>query len=129
MLHERYGSRNVLLTNAYELPDLSHVDEIEIGLKAITDSVHRNYTGVSSVPVLNNIKKLHRAGKKIFFAQNRYNSFGFYSGSPSLSKDYTPPSHRPDRYQRPEPKKQVKKDKHEAVEGTEGGKVRRPGDD
>ena len=66
MLHKRYGSRNTLLTNAYELPDLSHVDQVEIGLKAITDSLHLHYTGVSNDQILKNIKSLYRSGIKIF---------------------------------------------------------------
>jgi pyruvate-formate lyase-activating enzyme len=66
MLHKRYGSRNTLLTNGYELPDLSHVDQVEIGLKAITNSLHCHYTGVSNNRVLKNIESLYKSGIKIF---------------------------------------------------------------
>jgi pyruvate-formate lyase-activating enzyme len=66
MLHKRYGSRNTLLTNGYELPDLSHVDQVEIGLKAITNSLHYHYTGVSNNQILKNIESLYKSGKKIF---------------------------------------------------------------
>jgi pyruvate-formate lyase-activating enzyme len=66
ILHERYDSCNTLLTNAYELTDLSHVDQVEIGLKAITDSLHQHYTGASNARILRNIVNLHKSGTKMF---------------------------------------------------------------
>lgn len=66
ILHRRYNSKNVLLTNAYELPDLSHIDKVEVGLKAITNSLHRHYTGVSNNQILENIISLHSSGVKFF---------------------------------------------------------------
>ena len=66
MLHERYHSFNVLLSNGYQLPDLSHTNKVEIGLKAITESMHKDYTGISNTQVLANIRKLHRDGTKFF---------------------------------------------------------------
>ena len=70
-LHERYHCRNVLLSNGYALPDLSHTDRIEIGLKAVTDSLHREYTGVSNAPILANIRCIQRE-KLPFFVESCY---------------------------------------------------------
>ncbi len=39
---------------------------MEVGLKAITDSLHRHYTGVSNTQILKNIAGLHKSGKKTF---------------------------------------------------------------
>ena len=63
--HEYFSSYNTLLTNALELPDLEHTDKIEVGLKAITDSLHRHYTGVSNAPILKNLRKIYDTGKKL----------------------------------------------------------------
>jgi len=64
-LHKEFGSYNTLLTNCLTLPDLSHTDKVEIGIKAVTDSIHHYYTGVSNVPILDNIVKIYDAGKKL----------------------------------------------------------------
>ena len=61
-LHQRYGSYNVLLSNCYELPNLDHTDKVVLGLKAVTDKLHREYTGVSSEPILRNFEKLRQSG-------------------------------------------------------------------
>jgi pyruvate formate lyase activating enzyme len=61
-LHQRYGSYNVLLSNCYKLPDLKHTDKVVLGLKAVTDKLHREYTGVSSEPILKNFIKLRQSG-------------------------------------------------------------------
>lgn len=65
-LHRRFGCTNTLLTNGYKLPDLTHTDMIEFGIKAIGDKVHRDYTGYSNKPILKNIVDTYNAGKKIF---------------------------------------------------------------
>jgi pyruvate-formate lyase-activating enzyme len=66
ILHQRYNSCNTLLTNAYQLKDLSHIDQVEVGLKAITDSLHQHYTGASNTRILRNIVNLHKSGTKMF---------------------------------------------------------------
>jgi pyruvate-formate lyase-activating enzyme len=66
VLHQRYNSRNTLLTNAYQLTDLSHIDQVEVGLKTITDSLHRHYTGVSNARILKNIATLYNSGADLF---------------------------------------------------------------
>ncbi|APV43683.1 Pyruvate-formate lyase-activating enzyme [Dehalogenimonas formicexedens] len=65
MIHERYGATVTLVTNACALPDLSHTDTIEIGLKALDDSLHVDYTGVSNQRTLENFDKLIAMGKKL----------------------------------------------------------------
>ncbi|TFG45937.1 MAG: radical SAM protein [Dehalococcoidia bacterium] len=65
-LHEKYGTHNILLTNALQLPeDLSHTDAVEIALKAIDDELHIAYTGKSNKKILGNCKKLHESGMKL----------------------------------------------------------------
>jgi len=61
-IHRRYGCKNVLLTNGFEMPDLTHIDKVEFGIKAITDSLHRHYTGESNKTVLENFVKIHDSG-------------------------------------------------------------------
>ena len=58
------GRRVILSTNGYFLSDrvvkrLSGF-EVHIDLKAYTDSIHREYTGWSNLPVLEAIERLHR---------------------------------------------------------------------
>ena len=64
-LHERFGSRNILCTNAYHLPPLEHTDELQVSLKAHTDALHWYHTGKSNRRVLINFAGLVKSGKKI----------------------------------------------------------------
>jgi molybdenum cofactor biosynthesis enzyme MoaA len=66
ILHKRYSSRNVLMTNAQKLIDMRHIDSVEVGLKSITDSIHLHYTGVSNYQILENTARLHKSGKNMF---------------------------------------------------------------
>ncbi|APV43961.1 Pyruvate-formate lyase-activating enzyme [Dehalogenimonas formicexedens] len=66
LLHERYHSKNLLLSNGLQLPDLSHVDRVEIGIKAVSDHLNIDYTGVSNTLILENLDKLVAAGKDTF---------------------------------------------------------------
>ena len=61
-IHRKFGCKNVLLTNGYEMPPLAHTDKVEFGLKAVTDSLHRDYTGKPNKTVLENFVKIHRSG-------------------------------------------------------------------
>ena len=66
VLHEKYATHNVLLTNALQLPeDLSHTDAVEIALKAIDDDIHKTYTGKSNRAIMENFRKLHDSGMKL----------------------------------------------------------------
>lgn len=64
-LHKKFGTYNILLTNTYQLPVLKHTDEVEVSIKAITDSLHRHYTGKSNRKVLQNFVKLYESGMKL----------------------------------------------------------------
>ena len=61
-IHRRFGCKNVLLTNGYEMPPLTHTDKVEFGLKAVTDSLHRDYTGKANKTVLENFVNIYRSG-------------------------------------------------------------------
>jgi len=62
---ENFGSYNTLLTNALELPDLTYTDKVEVGIKAITASLHRHYTGTSNSKVMKNLARLRDMGKEL----------------------------------------------------------------
>ena len=57
-LHEKFGTYNILCTNAYRLPSLDEIDGIQMSIKSITDSIHVDYTGKSNTRVLNNFINL-----------------------------------------------------------------------
>ena len=61
-LHQRLGTQNVLLTNAYKIPYLKDVDKICIGLKAFDENLHIDYTGKSNKRVLENFTKIYQSG-------------------------------------------------------------------
>lgn len=62
ILHEKFGSHNVLLTNGFLFPDLKDIDEVVFSLKAHTDELHRHYTGKSNERALENFLKYHQSG-------------------------------------------------------------------
>ena len=61
-LHRRLGTTNVLLTNAFQMPDLKHIDKISVGLKAFDEELHMDYTGKSNKTVLENFERIYRSG-------------------------------------------------------------------
>ncbi len=61
-LHREFASHNVLLTNGFHLPDLTHIDEVVFSIKARTDTLHRNFTGASNKKSLENFVTLYNAG-------------------------------------------------------------------
>ena len=66
LLHERYHSQNLLLTNGLVLPDLTHIDKVEIGVKAFSEPLHIEYTGVSNKSIFDNLTAIFRSGKEVF---------------------------------------------------------------
>jgi pyruvate-formate lyase-activating enzyme len=64
-IHERFQVPNVLFTNGYRMPPLEDTDQVEIGIKAITESLHLDYTGKSNKQVMDNVRAIHAMGKKI----------------------------------------------------------------
>jgi pyruvate formate lyase activating enzyme len=64
-LHQEFASYNVLLTNGFKVPDLKHIDEVAFSIKAFTDAIHRDYTGVSNTRALENFVMLYQSGIKL----------------------------------------------------------------
>ncbi|PPD59183.1 radical SAM protein [Dehalogenimonas etheniformans] len=64
-LHSTFGCQNHLLTNGFEIPNIQNTDKIAFGIKAITDNLHKEYTGQSNVKVLQNFKRLYNSGIKL----------------------------------------------------------------
>jgi len=65
LLHKKFGSYNILLTNGFRLPSLKDIDEVVFSIKAITDSLHRHYTGKSNRKALVNFASLYKSGVKL----------------------------------------------------------------
>jgi pyruvate-formate lyase-activating enzyme len=65
ILHQRYGSRNTLLSNCYQLPSMKNIDKVEFGIKAVSDDLHRHFTGVPNHRMLNNFVRLYQQGMKL----------------------------------------------------------------
>ena len=65
ILHEEIGSYNILMTNGLKLVDLEHIDLILFSLKAYSEEIHRDYTGVSNKKILNNFVEVSHSGKKL----------------------------------------------------------------
>jgi pyruvate formate lyase activating enzyme len=64
-LHRKFSSHNVLLTNGFQLTDLSHIDEVVFSIKAHTDTIHQDYTGTSNKKALKNFMTLYKSGIKL----------------------------------------------------------------
>jgi len=65
VLHKEFGSHNILLTNGLILADLEHIDEVVLSIKAVTDSLHRHYTGKSNKKALENFVQYYQSGVKL----------------------------------------------------------------
>jgi pyruvate formate lyase activating enzyme len=63
--HRVFSSYNVLLSNGFHIPDLSHVDEVVISIKAYTNALHRKYTGASNKKSLENFLSLYQRGIRL----------------------------------------------------------------
>lgn len=64
-LHKEFESYNILLTNGFKLINLEHIDEVVFSIKAVTDSLHRHYTGRSNRKALANFVSLYKSGVKL----------------------------------------------------------------
>lgn len=64
-LHREFSSYNVLLTNGFHIPDLTHIDEVVFSIKAHTDTIHRDYTGASNKKALENFVTLYKSGIRL----------------------------------------------------------------
>lgn len=61
-LHRVFSSYNVLLTNGFHIPNLSHINEVVFSIKAYTDSTHLDFTGASNKKTLENFQTLYQTG-------------------------------------------------------------------
>ena len=64
-LHDRFGSYNVVATNLYSVPPFEDTDMVVFGITAVTDSLHRDYTGKSNKGILENFVKVYQSGMKL----------------------------------------------------------------
>lgn len=64
-IHKRFGAQNVLFTNLHEMPPLEDTDLVEFGIKAFTNKIHRDFTGMSNKKALKNFKKVYESGVKV----------------------------------------------------------------
>jgi len=64
-LHKEFKSYNILLTNGFRLINLEHIDEVVFSIKAVTDSLHRDFTGKSNKKSLNNFINLNQSGVRL----------------------------------------------------------------
>jgi pyruvate formate lyase activating enzyme len=64
-LHEEFHSYNVMLTNGLKLADMSDIDEVIFSIKAVTPSLHKEYTGQHNDTILENFANIARSGKKL----------------------------------------------------------------
>ena len=63
--HDRFGTLNCLYTNGYKMPVIDYIDRVEVGIKAHSDELHRDYTGRPVQKVLDNFIKYYKAGKEL----------------------------------------------------------------
>ena len=59
------GCFNVVLTNGFRLPELENIDEMQVSIKAITNSLHKDFTGKSNKTVLKNFVKVYNSGTRL----------------------------------------------------------------
>lgn len=64
-IHQEFKSHNILLTNGFKRINLEHIDEVVFSIKAVTESLHRHYTGKSSKKALENFSSLYNSGVKL----------------------------------------------------------------
>jgi len=64
-LHQKFHSYNIILTNGRKMMDLEDIDEVIFSIKAISEDVHRDYTGHSNKIILENFAKMYRTGTKL----------------------------------------------------------------
>jgi pyruvate-formate lyase-activating enzyme len=64
-LHQQFNSYNILLTNGRKMIDLEDIDEVIFSIKAISEDIHKDYTGHSNEKILENFVKIYRTGTKL----------------------------------------------------------------
>ncbi|XUX00052.1 MAG: radical SAM protein [Dehalogenimonas sp.] len=64
-LKKHTNSHHMLLTNGYEIPDLTDIDEIVFSFKAFSPVLHNLYTRKSNEQILANFKRYYASGKTL----------------------------------------------------------------
>ena len=64
-MKEKYNTYNVLITNGVKIIDLKDIDEVVFSIKAITNDLHKYYTGHSNKQILKNFRTIYDMGKKL----------------------------------------------------------------
>ncbi len=64
-LREEFRSYNIILTNGLKLFPLDYIDEIVLSIKAYSDELYKDYTGVSSKRIKDNFQKIYSKGKRL----------------------------------------------------------------
>ncbi len=59
-LRREKGSRISLLTNGFQLPPLSLLDEVIFSIKAVSPDIHKDYTGFGNEDILKNFRTVSR---------------------------------------------------------------------
>jgi len=65
VLHEKFHSYNIILTNGLKLTDMEHIDEVILSIKAYSEDIHRDYAGRSNKKILENFRKIYNSVKKM----------------------------------------------------------------
>lgn len=64
-LHNKFHCHITMLTNGLKVTSLSDIDEVIFSLKAYSDKLHRDYTGVSNKKIMQNFVTIHSLGIKL----------------------------------------------------------------
>ena len=64
-LHQKFNCYNIILTNGLKLIDLEHIDEVIFSIKALSEGLHRDYTGKSNKVIFRNFIAIYGSGKRL----------------------------------------------------------------
>ncbi len=64
-LHHRFKCFNIILTNGFKSFNLTHMDEVIFSIKALSERLHREYTGRSNKRIIKNFLCIYNSGKKL----------------------------------------------------------------
>jgi pyruvate-formate lyase-activating enzyme len=65
VLHNKFNCYNIILTNGLKLINLEHIDEVIFSIKALSEGLHRDYTGKSNKAILRNFRVIYDSGKPL----------------------------------------------------------------
>lgn len=62
VLYDKFNCEIRLLTNSYNLPNLEGLTHVSMSIKAVSDELHKKYTGRSNQKSLENFKVIYKKG-------------------------------------------------------------------